>query len=206
MIEKTRHVLHQLCHGYAAPFLDVARQYAALFNNTPYRVTTVFLTGKKDPWVISHSASDEVLLLENSSRDLRGLKIKQIRQLKKICQSRHFDFAIAHRYKAIYICRHQKALKVIGVHHAFDDYQRLTRRLFVYRQAKYLFLLGVSHAVRDNLRQSLRYFPQGNIQTLYNRIDHVKLQQQQLSRSRARASLQLEPACFLFCKCGSFAP
>ena len=35
----------QFCHGYDGPFLDCARQYAALFAGTPYKVCTVYLTG-----------------------------------------------------------------------------------------------------------------------------------------------------------------
>jgi hypothetical protein len=35
----------QLCHGYDGPFLDCARQYAALFAGSEYKVTTVYLTG-----------------------------------------------------------------------------------------------------------------------------------------------------------------
>ena len=41
-----RHVL-QFCHGYDGPFLDCARQYASLFAGKGYRVTTVFLTGRR---------------------------------------------------------------------------------------------------------------------------------------------------------------
>ena len=50
VVGKARHVL-QVCHGYDGPFLDCARQYAALFDGTDYQVTTVFLTGKADPQV-----------------------------------------------------------------------------------------------------------------------------------------------------------
>ena len=35
----------QFCHGYDGPFLDCARQYAALFAGTRYKVCTVYLTG-----------------------------------------------------------------------------------------------------------------------------------------------------------------
>jgi len=117
----TKHVL-QVCHGYDAPFLDVARQYSALFSDTDYRVTTVFLTGPEDPQVTACLSSDEVIFLQYLSKDLRGLKLKQIQQVKEICHSRRFSYAIAHRYKAIYICLHVKDLFVIGVHHAFWDY------------------------------------------------------------------------------------
>lgn len=71
----------QFCHGYDGPFLDCARQYASLFAGTPYKVTTVFLTGRSDPEVAARCASDEVLFLEYGSRDIRGLKLKAIRDL-----------------------------------------------------------------------------------------------------------------------------
>jgi hypothetical protein len=38
----------QICHGYAPPFEDVARQWARLCDGDKYNLTTVFLSGKKD--------------------------------------------------------------------------------------------------------------------------------------------------------------
>ena len=204
MTEK-KHIL-QLCHGYAPPFLDVARQYAVLFDETEYQVTTVYLTGKKDEQAARESASSEVIFLENSSKDLRGLKLKQIKQLKQIVQHHSFDFVIAHRFKAIFIACHIKGLKVIGVHHAFDDYKRFSRRFFAYRQRKHLCLLGVSNAVRDNLRKSLSFFPEKQIQTLYNRIDLPALQAQQLDRNAAREALGLEQNLFYYVNVGRLHP
>lgn len=190
MTGKKKQIL-QLCHGYAPPFLDVARQYAVLFDKAEYQITTVYLTGKKDQQAAKESASDEVIFLQNTSKQIRGLKLKQIRQVKEIAQRHGFDFVIAHRYKAIYIACHLKNTPIIGVHHAFDDYQRWTRRFFVYRQRRQLFLLGVSNAVRDNLRKNLQYFPPQRIQTLYNRIDLPALEAKQLSRDTAREALNI---------------
>ena len=79
---ETRWVL-QLCHGYSGPFLDVARQYAALFHGHPCKVLTVYLTGLPDEKVAQQSASDEVIFLNQSSRELRGLKIATLRAVKK---------------------------------------------------------------------------------------------------------------------------
>ena len=97
-----RHVL-QFCHGYDGPFLDCARQYASLFAGTGYKVTTVFLTGAADPEVAAGCGSDEVLFMEFSSSAIRGLKLKAIREMRKIAASRSFSFCIAHRFKPIYI-------------------------------------------------------------------------------------------------------
>ena len=185
-----RHVL-QFCHGYDGPFLDCARQYASLFTGKGYRVTTVFLTGAADASVADGCASDEVLFLEYSSKAIRGLKLGAIRDLRKIVASRNFTFCIAHRFKPIYIALLGTGLPVIGVHHAFGDYQRRSRKLFAHLFRRRLSLLGVSDAVRDDMRQCLPKWPTGRIQTLYNRIDVDQLAKIQLPRDQAREVLGL---------------
>ncbi|MCU7648774.1 glycosyltransferase [Pseudomonas piscis] len=185
-----RHVL-QFCHGYDGPFLDCARQYANLFAGSGYRVTTVFLTGVADAEVAAGCASDEVLFMEYSSKAIRGLKLGAIRDLRKIAASRNFSFCIAHRFKPIYIALLGTRLPVIGVHHAFSDYKRGSRKLFAGLFGKRLSLLGVSDAVRDDMRACLPKWPAQRIQTLYNRIDLEALQASQLSRVEARTELGL---------------
>ena len=187
-----RHVL-QFCHGYYGPFLDCARQYASLFAGSGYKVTTVFLTGVADPQVAAECASDEVLFMEFSSRAVRGLKLGAIRELRKIAASRNLSFCIAHRFKPTYIALLSTRLPVIGVHHAFGDYQRQSRTLFAGFFRKRLSLLGVSDAVRDDLRRSLPGWPAARIQTLYNRIDVDALQAIQVPADEARDALGLSP-------------
>ena len=181
----------QFCHGYDAPFLDCARQYAALFIGTPFKVCTVYLTGSPNPEVETRSVSDKVIFLDYSSREVRGLKLKAIRDLKRIASSRDFKFCIAHRFKPIYIALLGTDMPVIGVQHAFDVYSRSSRRLFVNLFKKRLTLLGVSDAVRDDMRGHLRGWPDEHIQTLYNRIDVEAVQAEQMPREAARASLDL---------------
>lgn len=185
-----RHVL-QFCHGYDGPFLDCARQYASLFAGKGYRVTTVFLTGAADPDVANGCASDEVLFMEYSSKAIRGLKLGAIRDLRKIAASRNFAFCIAHRFKPIYIALLATRLPVIGVHHAFGDYERRSRKLFAHLFRMRLSLLGVSDAVRDDMRKCLPKWPTGRIQTLYNRIDVESLAAAQVPREQAREALGL---------------
>lgn len=187
-----RHVL-QFCHGYDGPFLDCARQYASLFAGTGYKVTTVFLTGVADPQVAAGCASDEVLFMEFSSKAIRGLKLGAIRELRRIAASRNFSFCIAHRFKPIYIALLGTRLPVIGVHHAFGDYQRGSRKLFAGIFRKRLSLLGVSDAVRDDMRRCLPAWPAARIQTLYNRIDVDALQAVQVPVDEARDALGLSP-------------
>lgn len=181
----------QFCHGYDGPFLDCARQYAALFVGTPYKVCTVYLTGKPSADVEQGSASDEVIFLDYSSRDVRGLKLKAIRDLKRIAASRDFKFCIAHRFKPIYVALLGSDLPVIGVHHAFGDYKRRTRQLFANLFRKRLALFGVSNAVRDDMRACLSNWAPERIETLYNRIDLHAVQSAQVSREAAREHLGL---------------
>ena len=93
----------QFCHGYDGPFLDCARQYAALFAGTRYKVCTVYLTGAPSAEVEAGSASDEVIFLDYSSRQVRGLKLKAIADFRRIAASRDFAVCIAHRFKPIYV-------------------------------------------------------------------------------------------------------
>ena len=181
----------QFCHGYDGPFLDCARQYASLFVGTPYKVTTVYLTGAPSVEVERGSASDEVVFLDYRSRDVRGLKLKAIRDIKRLVAGRNFQFCIAHRFKPIYVALLGTDLPVIGVHHGFGDYQRLSRKLFANCFRKRLALLGVSNAVRDEIRTCLPSWPAERIETLYNRIDIAAVQAEQVCRDDARAHLGL---------------
>lgn len=200
-----RHVL-QFCHGYDGPFLDCARQYANLFAGSGYRVTTVFLTGVADAEVAAGCASDEALFMEYSSKAIRGLKLGAIRDLRKIAASRNFSFCIAHRFKPIYIALLGTRLPVIGVHHAFSDYKRGSRKLFAGLFGKRLSLLGVSDAVRDDMRACLPKWPAQRIQTLYNRIDLEALQASQLNRAAARAELGLPADAWIVGNVGRLHP
>ncbi|WP_122672043.1 glycosyltransferase [Pseudomonas viridiflava] len=200
-----RHVL-QFCHGYEGPFLDCARQYASLFAGKGYRVTTVFLTGAADPDVVADCGSDEVLFMEFSSKAIRGLKLGAIRELRSIVASRHFSFCIAHRFKPVYIALLATRLPVIGVHHAFGDYQRRSRKLFANLFRKRLSLLGVSDSVRDDMRKSLPAWPAERIETLYNRIDVEQLQGSQFSAEDARVELGLSPSAWIVGNVGRLHP
>lgn len=200
-----RHVL-QFCHGYDGPFLDCARQYASLFAGKGYKVTTVFLTGAADPQVAAGCASDEVLFLEFSSKAVRGLKLGAIREVRRLVATRNFSFCIAHRFKPIYIALLATQLPVIGVHHAFGDYQRRTRQLFANLFARRLSLLGVSDAVRDDMRRCLPKWPAERIQTLYNRIDIDALKAALVPAAQAREALGLDAQAWIVGNVGRLHP
>ena len=181
----------QFSHGYDGPFMDCARQYAALFQDTQYKVCTVYLTGAPNDEIAQGSVSDEVIFLNYSSKQVRGLKLAAIKDFKKIVASRNFTLCIAHRFKPIYIALWGSKLPVIGVHHAFGDYNRRSRQLLANHFRDRLRLLGVSNAVRDDMRANLPKFKTEHIQTLYNRIDVEAVQAEQVSREVARQTLNL---------------
>ena len=202
---KSRAVL-QLCHGYDGPFLDCARQYARLFRGTACKVSTVYLTGAPDEKTARGSASDEVIFLDYRSADIRGLKLKALRDVRRIAGSHDFAFCIAHRFKSIYTALLGTELPVIGVHHAFGDYARLPRRLFAQAFRKRLRLLGVSDAVRADMRAALPRWPASHIETLYNRIDIAAVQAEALPREAARAALGLPAQAWIVGNVGRLHP
>ncbi|MFQ6575424.1 glycosyltransferase [Pseudomonas sp. UM16] len=206
MTSKAEQRVLQFCHGYDGPFLDCARQYASLFNGSGYKVTTVFLTGAADPQVAAGCASDEVIFLEFSSKAIRGLKLGAIRALRRIVATRNFSFCIAHRFKPIYIALLGSRLPVIGVHHAFGDYQRGSRQLFANLFRQRLSLLGVSDAVRDDMRKCLPKWSADRIQTLYNRIDIEALQAVLAPAADARQALGLDPQAWIVGNVGRLHP
>lgn len=195
----------QLCHGYSPPFGDVARQWHALFEGTDYRVLTVFLTGAPDSQIKS-LVGGEVIFLGFDSKALRGLKIRQIQEIRNLHKQYQFKFAIAHRYKSIYIASHLPKIKVFGVSHAYDVYSRFLRRRYVMSQSDRLFLIGVSNAIRDDARAALPRFPQRQIQTVYNHINYDTMHDCLLTKEAAREYLQIEKDAFVVGNVGRLHP
>lgn len=190
------HVL-QICHSYYPPFLDCARQYAALFKETNYKVTTVYLQGEYSQTVIEGSASDEVIFLGYKSRDITGLKLGAIKKIRDITKNKPFQFCIAHRVKSTYVALLATQIPVISVHHNYSDYSRWSRRLLVNFYQKRILMLGVSNDVRDDLRRDLSNWPTDHIQTFYNRIDVSATQMQIVQKNMARDALFLPQSAWI---------
>ena len=189
-------VLH-ICHSYYPPFLDCARQYAALFKGTQYRVLTVFLTGKADDAIANGVEYGEVQFLGFNSKQVAGLKLSAIVKIRALHRRYQFAFCIAHRVKPTYIALLATDIPVISVHHNYNDYSRWSRRIVVNFYKNRLFMLGVSNAVRDDLRCDLRGWATDKIQTLYNRIDIENTQKNMLEKSEAKAVLGMPHECWL---------
>lgn len=181
----------QICHSYYPPFLDCARQYSALFHGTEHQVITVYLTGKVDPEVAAKTCSDEVIFLGYKSSQVRGLKLGAIFKLRKIIQQNQFAFCIAHRVKPTYVALLASKLPIISVHHNYNDYTRLSRRLFINLFKNRVLMFGVSDSVCNDLRRDLKDWPRDRIQTLYNHIDVAMTQVEMVSKDEARKILNL---------------
>jgi glycosyltransferase involved in cell wall biosynthesis len=181
----------QICHSYYPPFLDCARQYAALFNDTTYKVLTVYLTGEYSEEVVRGSASDEVIFLGYKSKQVSGLKLGAIAKINKIVTKEPFLFVIAHRAKPTYVALLGTDLPVISVHHNYNDYSKFTRRILVNFFKKRILMFGVSDSVRDDLRRDLKSWHPEQIQTLYNRIDVAATQNVMVNKAEARQALNL---------------
>jgi glycosyltransferase involved in cell wall biosynthesis len=179
------------CHSHYGPFADVVRQYAVLFKESSFKVTSVYLTGEPSEFVREISASDEVIFLNFKSEEIYGLKLKAILRLREIVSQRNFQFCIAHRFKPIYIALLATTLPVIGVHHAFGDYERWSHRFFVNRFRKRLSLLGISNSIRDDIRKDLFDWPQDQLLTFYNHIDPDRVASEVLPKDQAREMLNL---------------
>lgn len=181
----------QICHSYYPPFLDCARQYAALFKGTNYRVVTVYLSGAPSEEVVRGSESDEVIFLGYSSKQIRGLKLDAIARIRKLSRQRHFAFCIAHRVKPTYVALLATRLPVISIHHNYNDYKKPFRRWLVDWFRKRLLMLCVSNSVRDQMRRHLPKWSDSQIETLYNRINVDAIQAGLLDRDSARRYLGL---------------
>ena len=181
----------QFCHSYYGPFTDCARQYAGLFKDSGYRVTTVYLSGEPNAEVERESASDEVIFLGYAPKDIKGLKIRAMLDLRRLAKQRDYAFCIAHRFKPIYITLMATRLPVIGIHHSFGVYNRWNRRFAINRFRNRVLLLGVSDAITDEIRSDLGDWPEHRAQRLYNRIDLASVQADQVGREEARTHLGL---------------
>lgn len=183
-------ILH-ICHSYYPPFLDCARQYNALFKGSKYKILTVYLTGESDADVERETHANEVVFLGYKSKQVRGLKLAAIKDIKGIVSKRNFKLCIAHRAKPTYVALWATKLPVISVRHNYDDFKRISRRVVVNLFRKRLLLLGVSDAVRDDIHSCLPSWPQEKVQTLYNRIDVQVVQSELVSMADARQALKL---------------
>lgn len=196
----------QLCHCYYAPFDDVARQYTRLFEGSGIRVLTVYLTGEYNSEIETITGGDKVIFLEYTSKQVRGLKLDAIKKIKALHQEYKFAFAVAHRFKPLYICTLVPGLNAVGVDHAFGDFARWSRKLFVWYFRERINLMGVSEAVAEDVNLSLSPIGFSRCAVQYNHVDFNAIISQQKSRADAREKLSLDQQRYYFLNVGRLHP
>ena len=147
-----------------------------------------------------------MVFFDYDGKDVRGLKIGAMRRLREVIAGRDFRLILAHRFKPIHISCWGTQLPVIGVHHAFGDYERLTHKLFARWFGQRLGLLGVSDAIRDDIRKGVPSWPADRIETLHNRIDVDTVRAGVLPRQVARDRLGLPQDAFVVGNVGRLHP
>lgn len=207
----TRKNILILMHNTAIQFIDIANQYVKLFDPERYHVTVAYLSGAEDERTRNNTLGDEVLFLNCSKKDIRGIKIQPIKRLIALCKERQFAIVVCHRYKPIYIMlwvgQFCKIPRIFMVMHAMRTLTSTGRKLFLsVLMRRNMYLAGVSNAVRDDLRASTWCIPHERIITLYNSIDMQSAENRLYSRAEARNALGVPPDAFVFGHIGRLAP
>lgn len=195
----------QICNHYEAPFLDVTRQYAALFDRNRVEVITVFLRGEPSKAVESVDIGQAIYLNLSKEQVLKTDK-DAVSRLKRLNDQHQFSFCIAHRHHSVKFATTISPLPIFAVFHGFGSFDRLGRRLFINQFKKRITILAVSNALRDEIRQRLPRWPHNKIITLHNHVDVAALKQNQLSKEESRQQLGLDQNAFIISNVGRLHP
>ena len=131
--------------------------YLSAFDLERYEVHTLFLRGTYSEQAVKALQGSTVHFSEFSGSDLRGLKLKAIRQTLQLCRQENFSLIIAHRYKAIYIAGMVSFfanVAIWGVAHTQNVFAKFGRKLLVQSWRKNILLVGVSDSVADNIQST----------------------------------------------------
>lgn len=190
-----------LCNDYEAPFLNVARQYASYFCGTEYSPVVVFLKGAPDNQVAKSIDSEHVIFINAHKAQLNGFKSSLVKEIKNLHANYHFEFVVAHRYRAMFIATHLKNVPVLGVFHITGNFRRLSRKLYV-STCRNLTILGVSKAIRNDIRKSLPFIKKHKIVHLYNSLDFHEIKANMIDRKSAKSALGIADNKFCFVNVG----
>lgn len=189
---KQEHYFLQIVHGsFYGPFIEAARATCKLISSLgdKHRVVTVFLYGENDQDIAESVGGDEAIFLNASRQDLRGSKRALIKKLKNSISHHQFELCVAHRSKSTKIALKALTCPVISIHHAYGDYQHLSKRILLSLSRRRVTLVGVSKSVTNELRQTFSRWPEHKFQTLYNRIDIEATKSELINRVTARQQL-----------------
>jgi len=174
-------------------------QYLDAFTDDYYKVV-VFMAGSDDAQVRETVQADEIIFLELSRQQLKGLRREARRQLARIIDRVSPVVILAHRWKATTIAvaalksLEDKEVMVFSVVHALCQLQSLSRRLVGrFFLKKHCRFIGVSEAVRQDVLQAGFGFSPEDVMALPNGVDIEKTKASLFSRAEARRLLAIPP-------------
>lgn len=190
-------------HGYKNGFIEATNQYSRLFDTNKYNVTVIYLDGEPDEEIRNKHFAENVLFLNASLHEKRGLKLRIIKKMLALHKMHKFHIVICHRYKPTYImlwvAKFCRIPHLFCVMHEMNTFKHLSRKLTLRLLAqKNIILAGVSNAVRDDIKKNLTRTYQDKVITLYNVIDIDATEARLLNQTEARTQLKLSHQDFVF--------
>lgn len=200
----------QVQNRYNVNASDLAEQIIQGLPAEHFEVTTAFLRGRPGPGE-PESRAVRSIYFGFSQSDLKGLRLRALWCLYRLCREQRYDVVIAHRFKPMNMLmllnRWLKIPVCIGVQHGIGDFDRGYRRWEARRLLTANWrIVGVSRAVRDYLVGCGAGFDAGNTVQINNAIDIDRAERLQHPREQARSLLGLAQEPFIFGAIGRLVP
>lgn len=200
----------QLQNRYNVNASDLAEQIIQGLPAEHFEVTTAFLRGRPGPGEPESRAARSIYFGFTQS-DLKGLRLRALWRLFRLCREQRYDVVIAHRFKPMNMLmllnRWLHIPACIGVQHGIGDFDRGYRRWDARRLLTANWrVVGVSRAVRDYLVGCGAGFDASNTVQINNAIDIDRAERLQHPRERARSLLGLAQEPFIFGAIGRLVP
>lgn len=203
-------LLHAYYNVKQYDFADLAEQIILGLPSDRYEVVSAYLSGHPEPWQPASKAERSVYF-QLSTRQLKGLRLRALWQLYRLCRDEQFDVIVANRFKPIsmllLLTRWLPGSRFVGVVHGVGDFDRSYRRRQVQRSVDTRWrFVGVSDAVRQDLLDCGCGFNEANTLAITNAIDLDQAVAAQLPRVEARAQLNLPAEATLIGAIGRLVP
>ncbi|NQD91946.1 glycosyltransferase [Pseudomonas sp. CrR25] len=200
----------QLQNRYNVNASDLAEQVIQGLPAERFEVTTAFLRGRPGPGEPESRAARSIYFGFSQS-GLKGLRLRALWRLFRLCREQRYDVVIAHRFKPMNMLmllnRWLRIPVCIGVQHGIGDFDRAYRRWEARRLLSANWrIVGVSRAVRDYLVSCGAGFHASNTVQINNAIDIDRAERLQHPRERARSLLGLTSEPFIFGAIGRLVP
>lgn len=200
----------QLQNRYNVNASDLAEQVIQGLPAERFEVTTAFLRGRPGPGEPESRAARSIYFGFSQS-DLKGLRLRALWRLFRLCREQRYDVVIAHRFKPMNMLmllnRWLRIPACIGVQHGIGDFDRPYRCWEARRLLSGNWrIVGVSRAVRDYLVGCGAGFDAGNTVQINNAIDIDRAERLQHPREAARSLLGLAQEPFVFGAIGRLVP